>query len=315
MDTKDYILFEDEFDNDELPGGHRINTRRQDAPVARKMAEEDRQKTKTHARTDFSFTYKPACRKRHLPMPGRNRDDQGYCCSQGLPSLVAPHPAKYGAYRQGRADLDDDAHQMIDDGMLHAIEEKKESDANSSLDLGLRLNSNHYERCMRLARPSPSRTGLAHNAILMRFVGDRRSCAPPLDTVNLERANPRRSLTLCCETSISYSHTRGPCYLSAYNFLYWKGAIRLIDSPRSSHPETTQTHMPSFSETSGESAIICAPRHKGRPDAAFKTDIGTSWALCPRGTRELVKLDALAIMPAPTLLRVHAAGSRIRRGT
>ena len=31
-----------------------------------------------------------------------------------------------GAYRQGRADLDDDAHQMIDDGMLHAIEEKTE---------------------------------------------------------------------------------------------------------------------------------------------------------------------------------------------
>ena len=42
--------------------------------------------------------------------------------------------------------------------------------------------------------------------------------------------------------------------------------------------------------------------------------MGTSWALCPSGNRGLVKFQALAIMPASTFLRVHAAGSRIRRG-
>ncbi len=110
---------------------------------------------------------------------------------------------------------------------------------------------------MRLARPSPSRTGLAHNAILMRFVDDRRSCAPSLDAVNLERAESKALFDpVLRNIDILLAHERVHVDLSAYNFLYWKGAIRLIDFPRSSHPETTQTRMPSFSETSGESAII-----------------------------------------------------------
>ncbi len=73
MDTKDYILFEDEFDNDELPGGHRINTRRQDAPVARKMAEEANRfrRPKPTPEPIFGSHTNPPARKRQSTNAGQ----------------------------------------------------------------------------------------------------------------------------------------------------------------------------------------------------------------------------------------------------
>ena len=149
------------------------------------------------------------------------------------------------------------------------------------------MNSNHYERCMRLARPSPSRTGLAHNAILMRFVDDRRSCAPSLDAVNLERAESKALFgPVLRNIDILLAHERVHADLSAYNFLYWKGAIRLIRFPQ-----------------------VISPRDNANAYAISQRDVRR---ICDHFARQSIKADPMQL--SKQIWEPHGLCARVETG-
>jgi RIO kinase 1 len=79
------------------------------------------------------------------------------------------------------------------------------------------------------------------NAILMGFVGDERVAAPTLNGVRLERAEARalyeRTLQNI-EIMLRLGFIHGD--LSAYNILYWEGALQIIDFPQVTLLETNR---------------------------------------------------------------------------
>ncbi len=79
------------------------------------------------------------------------------------------------------------------------------------------------------------------NAILMAFVGDDRSAAPTLNSVRL---GPREAEALFervlqnIEIMLEHGMIHGD--LSAYNILYWQGALQIIDLPQVTLLETNR---------------------------------------------------------------------------
>ncbi len=85
------------------------------------------------------------------------------------------------------------------------------------------------------AVPRPIAAG--ENALLMEFIGDAEGAAPPLQTIDLRRAEAER---LFAETLRTVELMLG-CNLihgdlSAYNLLYWQGRLKLIDFPQAIDP-------------------------------------------------------------------------------
>lgn len=79
--------------------------------------------------------------------------------------------------------------------------------------------------------PKPIANGL--NAILMSYHGDEYMAAPTLNSVSLERDDAHRLFKRVMgniELMLRHGVTHGD--LSAYNILYWQGAITLIDFPQ-----------------------------------------------------------------------------------
>ena len=74
---------------------------------------------------------------------------------------------------------------------------------------------------------------MAHNAILMRFIGDEDGCAPTLNEISLDRQEAR-SLFARILYNLDVLLANGIVHgdLSAYNILYWEGNITLIDFPQ-----------------------------------------------------------------------------------
>jgi RIO kinase 1 len=79
----------------------------------------------------------------------------------------------------------------------------------------------------------PEPLGVDENAILMRFVGDRTHAAPPLYAVTLGRDEaPRLFAEVMRNVELMLAHTMIHGDLSAYNILYWRGQVTLIDFPQ-----------------------------------------------------------------------------------
>jgi len=79
----------------------------------------------------------------------------------------------------------------------------------------------------------PQPYAVEENAILMAYVGDEFSAAPTLNTVDLERAEAE-SLFERVLYNIELMLRQGMIHgdLSAYNMLYWDGALTIIDLPQ-----------------------------------------------------------------------------------
>ncbi len=136
---------------------------------------------------------------------------------------------------------------MIDDGMNHAM--------NKRTGFGLQLLHTswieHEVQTLRILHqagadvPKPLASG--HNAILMDFIGGPELPAPTLNTVDLSPAEAR---TLFGRTlhniELMLAHDRIHGDLSAYNILYWEGAITLIDFPQAISPGQNRNAFPIF---------------------------------------------------------------------
>lgn len=82
---------------------------------------------------------------------------------------------------------------------------------------------------------------MAHNAILIGFVGDDQRCAPSLNKVRLDPAESRvlfERVLYNIDTMLSQGRFHGD--LSAYNILYWKGRITLVDFPQVVSPHNNR---------------------------------------------------------------------------
>ncbi len=140
-------------------------------------------------------------------------------------------------YREGRLHLDDEGHEIKNGGALHAI--------NKRTTLGMRLLHTswieHEFQTMSLLHeagadvPQPYVSG--NNAILMDYIGWDDMPAPTLNTINLDRVEAQRLFQQAIHNiEIMLAQDRVHGDLSAYNILYFEGAIYLIDFPQAIDP-------------------------------------------------------------------------------
>lgn len=136
-------------------------------------------------------------------------------------------------YQQGRIKLNSDGNKITDDGMLHAIQKKTsygwELTHSSWIEYEYQTLLTLFEAGADVPRPYTR----GNNAILMEYLGEPGSPAPPLASVELDRGEARRLFDRVV-TNIGFmlAHNRVHGDLSAYNILYWEGAIHLIDFPQ-----------------------------------------------------------------------------------
>lgn len=95
------------------------------------------------------------------------------------------------------------------------------------------------ERLFRLGAAVPEPIATGENAILMRYIGDKGHPAPVLHAVSLAQREAER---LCHEVlrNIELMLQHGMIHgdLSAYNILYWRSAVTLIDFPQVTFAES-----------------------------------------------------------------------------
>ena len=140
-------------------------------------------------------------------------------------------------YREGRGHLDADGITIIDGGMLHAIQQR----TRYGLELTHTSWIEHEYQTMQVLHkagadiPKPYASG--HNTILMEYIGAEVIAAPPLNTVHLERAEAQVLFKRCIKNlDLMLAHQRVHGDFSAYNILYWEGAISVIDFPQVVNP-------------------------------------------------------------------------------
>jgi RIO kinase 1 len=136
-------------------------------------------------------------------------------------------------YLQGRDVLDEDGREIQDLGMLKAHHNRTmyaESIRHQSWIM------HEYQTLYRLfeagaAVPRPYET--SHNAILMDYIGDETFAAPTLNTVDMDPTEAEHvfdhvlgNIRLMLKLGLVHGD------LSAYNVLFWKGQVTLIDFPQ-----------------------------------------------------------------------------------
>jgi RIO kinase 1 len=142
-------------------------------------------------------------------------------------------------YRENRQNLDSDGRLIKNEGMLNAIRHR------SAYGLDLLHTSwiEHEFQALQLLHsagcdvPMPYERG--DNAILMGYIGNEELPAPTLNEVELDPDEARplfKRLLRNIERMLASDRVHAD--LSAYNVLYWKGKITLIDFPQVIDPHT-----------------------------------------------------------------------------
>lgn len=140
-------------------------------------------------------------------------------------------------YREGRANLDSDGNQIIDDGMQHAIEKRTEYGLALLHTSWIEHEYHTLEILHAAGADTPRPFARGNNAILMEYIGDADIPAPSLNAVDLARDEAEALFRrVLWNVEVMLSHNRVHADLSAYNILYWDGHITLIDFPQAIDP-------------------------------------------------------------------------------
>ena len=279
MNLKNHVDYDDDFDDTELNKHHRIETRRAYARLTTRMVDDANRfkQAQTDFRGGFKFTYQPARFEEWwlLTSLGELYEHQwigdvlrrvksgkeasvyqcqaGTAAGGGLAAAKVYRPwslrnmRKDHVYRQGRADLDDEGRVIIDHGKLHAIEKKTEYGCQLLHESWIAYEFRTLQGLRGAGADVPEPFTMANNTILMGFVGDRERCAPSLSEVGLGHDEARRLFERVLrniDTLLSQARIHGD--LSAFNILYWKGAITLIDFPQVVSPHDNPQAYPIF---------------------------------------------------------------------
>ena len=141
-------------------------------------------------------------------------------------------------YREGRGDLDIEGRTVLNHGMLHAMQKRttKGQELLHTSWIGHEYKTMQILHAAGVDLPKPLASG--NNAILMEYIGDPDLPAPTLNTIELEPDEARLLFDRVLwniEQMLNQHRIHGD--LSAYNLLYWKGQIALIDFPQAIDPE------------------------------------------------------------------------------
>ncbi len=276
MDTDDYIDLFNELDDFEQTNNFIQNARRRERFPPRnpkKLPENVREfvHEQDDSRTNFEYTYQPARFEEWwlldslggfyeqqwisdvLRRVKGGKEASVYQCRAGSAieaELVAakvyrPRSLRNlrndGMYREGRPDLDDNGRVLIEDGKLHAMEKKTEYGRQLAHQSWIAYEFTSMQTLREAGADVPEPYTMAHNAILMSYVGDLDSAAPTLSEVSLDpsEAGPLFERAIYnIDTLLAHERIHGD--LSAYNILYWEGDITLIDFPQVVSPKTNK---------------------------------------------------------------------------
>ena len=142
-------------------------------------------------------------------------------------------------YRTGRADLDESGNVIVDDGTLHAMRKRTAFGEEARHQSWIAYEFQTLKSLHGAGADVPKPYAMEKNAILMGYIGDLASAAPPLNAVNLD-LDEAQSLfdRVVYNIDLMLKHGRIHGDLSAYNILYWDGDITLIDFPQVVIPES-----------------------------------------------------------------------------
>ncbi|HSB02129.1 MAG TPA: RIO1 family regulatory kinase/ATPase [Anaerolineales bacterium] len=143
-----------------------------------------------------------------------------------------------GQYRTGRVDLDGSGNVIVEDGALHAMEKRTAYGEELRHQSWIAYEFQTLEMLHAAGADVPKPYALEKNAILMDYIGDFDSAAPPLSSVSLDpdEVGPLFERVIH-NVDLLLSNQRIHGDLSAYNILYWDGDIALIDFPQVVPPE------------------------------------------------------------------------------
>lgn len=142
------------------------------------------------------------------------------------------------AYREGRDNLNEEGKIVLDDGQQHAMAKRTEYGKNLLHQSWIAYEFTSMQALHAAGADVPEPYEMAHNAILMSFIGDLDGCAPTLSEVSLNRPEARTLFErVIYNLEIFLAHERIHGDLSAYNILYWEGALTLIDFPQVVSPK------------------------------------------------------------------------------
>ncbi|MBN2550120.1 MAG: hypothetical protein JXB15_13230 [Anaerolineales bacterium] len=190
----------------------------------------------------------------HLIKGGKEAHVYQCLANPSVPNLEQPYLAakiyrprmfrnlrKDHVYREGRQNLDENGHAIINSGMIHAMH--RHTAYGQEL---LHTSWVEYEfqaLCVLFEAgadvPHPYARG--NNAILMSYIGGDDVSAPTLNTVDLRQKEARQLFDRVLHNiQVMLDHHRVHGDLSAYNILYWNGDITLIDFPQVVDPQVNR---------------------------------------------------------------------------
>ena len=169
-------------------------------------------------------------------------------------------------YRLDREVLDENGNRIVDLGMLKAQRKRSVYGEQIRHQSWLAHEFQTLKTLHAAGADVPRPYEMGENAILMGFIGDELSAAPTLNTVRLKRGEVRplfERIVRNVDLMLSHEIVHGD--LSAYNILYWKGEITLIDFPQVISPHK---HRSAYQIFSRDITRICEyfARQGLRPD-------------------------------------------------
>ena len=272
MNTKDYLEFFDELDDEDRLKFHLgVEKKRPWERISKKLALEERRfrKAQDDSRAAFQFTYKAARFEElwlleslgelyeHQWISDVLRRVKGgkeasvYQCRPGAAAGASLLAAKVyrprslrnlkndGQYRLGRADLDEDGAPLWKEADVNAIIKRTKYGEQVRHQSWISYEYTTLESLHGAGADVPKPYAMERNAVLMEYVGDDGTPAPALSHVRLEREEAKPLFERVVRNiDILLSKDRIHGDLSAYNILYWDGEIRLIDFPQVVIPES-----------------------------------------------------------------------------
>ena len=140
-------------------------------------------------------------------------------------------------YREGRANLNEDGLEILDDRALRALQKGTTYGKKLQHTSWLEHEFQTMKRLVEAGCDTPRPFASGHNAILMDFIGDLEINAPTLNEIHLSQKEARtlfERVVHNLEIMLAQERIHGD--LSAYNILYWDGEITLIDFPQAVSP-------------------------------------------------------------------------------
>lgn len=150
-------------------------------------------------------------------------------------------------YRVGRVDLDADGTALWKEADKNAIAKRTSYGEEVRHRSWIAYEFKTMERLFAAGADVPRPYAMEKNAIVMDFVGDESAGAPILNSVNLSNTEANylfEHVIRNIEIMLANECIHGD--LSAYNILYWKGSITLIDFPQIVLPKSNPTAWSMF---------------------------------------------------------------------